>query len=361
MFDAIGFEILKALIAPVVAVGLAWLVGNRLSSEWAIRQRRRENSLASVAEFYRLYGEFFALWKLCNYAFRDADHETDDATLWDLMRRAAALEANGEAILLRIASELTLTEDNIRTLGLFRQGVQLLRQSIVRNVKSARIQTVEIWSFCYSKKANVPVSKLGKGEAGDVWTWTSIDSDTKLMISWVVGDRGAGAAHDLMYDLASRVVGDTQISTDGLHYYKLAVHRAFEDRVDYGQVHKVYAAAPVGSPERRYSPGVCVGCNKKSVYGEPDMGQVSTSHVERHNLTMRMSMRRFTRLTNALSKKVANHCHAISLYFVWYNFVRIHKTLRVTPAMAAGVTDKLMSMADIVRLINEYQEPDNSD
>lgn len=132
MFDAIGFEIVKALIGPVVAVGLAWLVGNRLSSEWALRQRRRENSLASAAEFYRLYGEFFALWKVCNYVFRDADHEADDATLWDLMRRAAALEANGEAILLRIATELTLTPDDIRTLGLFRQGVQLLRQSIVK-------------------------------------------------------------------------------------------------------------------------------------------------------------------------------------------------------------------------------------
>jgi hypothetical protein len=132
MFDAIGFEIIKALIGPVVAVGLAWLVGNRLSSEWAIRQRRREHSLASVAEFYRLYGEFFALWKLCNYAFRDSDHEMDDATLWDLMRRSAALEANGEAILLRISSELTLSEADIRTLGLFRQGVQLLRQSIVK-------------------------------------------------------------------------------------------------------------------------------------------------------------------------------------------------------------------------------------
>lgn len=132
MFDAIGFEIIKALIGPVVAVGLAWLVGNRLSSEWAIRQRRREHSLASVAEFYRLYGEFFALWKLCNYAFRDSDHEMDDATLWDLMRRSAALEANGESILLRIASELTLSEGDIRTLGLFRQGVQLLRQSIVK-------------------------------------------------------------------------------------------------------------------------------------------------------------------------------------------------------------------------------------
>jgi hypothetical protein len=132
MLDAIGFEMMKALIGPVVAVGLAWLVGNRLSAEWALRQRRREHSLASVAEFYRLYGEFFALWKLCNYAFRDADHEMGDDTLWDLMRRAAALEANGEAILLRIASELTLSDDDIKTLGLFRQGVQLLRQSIVK-------------------------------------------------------------------------------------------------------------------------------------------------------------------------------------------------------------------------------------
>lgn len=132
MLDALGFEVLKAVIGPVIAVGLAWLVGNRLSSEWAIRQRRREHSLASVAEFYRLYGEFFALWKMCNYAFRDADHETDDATLWDLMRRSAALEANGESILLRIATELALSDDDIRTLGLFRQGVQLLRQSIVK-------------------------------------------------------------------------------------------------------------------------------------------------------------------------------------------------------------------------------------
>lgn len=132
MLDALGFEVLKAVVGPVIAVGLAWLVGNRLSSEWAIRQRRREHSLASVAEFYRLYGEFFALWKMCNYAFRDADHETDDATLWDLMRRSAALEANGESILLRIATELALSDDHIRTLGLFRQGVQLLRQSIVK-------------------------------------------------------------------------------------------------------------------------------------------------------------------------------------------------------------------------------------
>lgn len=231
---------------------------------------------------------------------------------------------------------------------------EAFHDATVRGVRCEQIQADEIWSFCYAKKSNAAQSKKPE-EAGDIWTWTALDSHSKLIISWVVGDRKSGSAHDFMYDLASRVVGDPQLTTDGLHYYKLAVYRAFDGKIDYAQVNKIFAAASVGSPERRYSPSVVVGMEKKEVYGAPDMGQASTSHVERHNLTMRMSMRRFTRLTNAFSKKIANHCHALALYFVWYNFIRVHKSLKVTPAVAAGVARTAMTMADVVDLIDRVE------
>jgi IS1 family transposase len=190
------------------------------------------------------------------------------------------------------------------------------------------------------------------------WTWTALDADTKLMCSWVVGARDAEYALALMDDLRSRLVGRVQLTTDGHKAYLEAVEEAFGDDVDYAMLVKLYGAAPEGKPgsaERKYSPSECIGCRKATITGKPDPAHVSTSYVERHNLTMRMSMRRFTRLTNAFSKKLANHEHSLSLYFVCYNFVRVHKSLRTSPAMAAGICDRLWSMEDLVRLTDQHE------
>jgi IS1 family transposase len=217
----------------------------------------------------------------------------------------------------------------------------------VRGVVAKRIQCDEIWSFVYAKEKNVPDGKHGKG-IGDVWTWVAIDADSKLAISWLVGERDAWCALRFMKDVASRVKGRVQLSTDGLNVYPEAVDNAFPNGIDYAQLVKQYGEAP--EPERRYSPAVCTGAHKTTVTGEPDWAHVSTSFIERQNLTMRMHMRRFTRLTNAFSKKIQNHAHAIALHFTYYNFVRIHKTLRATPAMEAGLSKTLWSIEDIARL-----------
>lgn len=222
----------------------------------------------------------------------------------------------------------------------------------VRKVEVKRLQCDEIWSFVYSKQKNTPKDK--QGEAGDVWTWTALDSDTKLMVSWFVGSRDAAAAYEFLSDVRARVVTRMQLTTDGLGAYVPAVDAVFGQHIDYAQLVKIYGA-PVGQGhERKYSPAECTGTKTIAVTGRPDHEHVSTSHVERSNLTMRMAMRRFTRLTNAFSKKVENHCHAIALHMVHYNFARIHKTLRVTPAMEAGLTDDIMSIADIVNLVARY-------
>ena len=221
----------------------------------------------------------------------------------------------------------------------------------VRNVTSKRVQCDEIWSFCYAKAKNVPTAKAAPEGASDVWTWTALDADRKLIVSWLVGGRDADYANEFMQDVANRLDSRIQLTTDGHYAYLDAVERAFGIDVDYAQLIKVYGIAP--DAQKRYSPPVCVGANKDPLNGRPDKRHISTSYVERQNLTMRMSMRRFTRLTNAFSKKIENHCHALALYFVWYNFVRIHKRLRVTPAMAAGVTDPLRDMEWIVSLIDE--------
>lgn len=228
-----------------------------------------------------------------------------------------------------------------------------LHDEKVRGVKSQRIQCDEIWSFCYAKQKNVKAAKAAPDHAGDVWTWTALDADTKLMVSYFVGDRSGESARVLLYDLAGRVDGRVQITTDGFASYLRAVEGAFGADADYAMLEKVYGADKLGSsPERKYSPAECIGANKKLISGNPDMKHVSTSYVERSNLSIRMQNRRFTRLTNAFSKKFTSHVHALGLYFAFYNFCRIHKTLRVTPAMAAGITDRLWTLADIVALMD---------
>ena len=221
----------------------------------------------------------------------------------------------------------------------------------VQVVEASRIECDEIWSFCYAKKKNVATAKSAPEGAGDVWTWTAIDADTKLIVSYLVGGRDAEYAMEFMDDLRSRLANRVQLTTDGHRAYLEAVEGAFGADVDYAQLVKHYGEAPEG--QRRYSPAKMVRAQKRRIEGNPNVEDVSTSYVERQNLTMRMSMRRFTRLTNAFSKKLENHIHALALYFVFYNFTRIHKSLKVSPAMAAGITDTLWSLEDVVAKIDE--------
>ena len=220
----------------------------------------------------------------------------------------------------------------------------------VRGVKAKRIQCDEIWSFTYAKAKNVPSAKKAPVGAGDTWTWTALDADSKLMITWLVGARDADYANEFMLDVADRLENRVQLTTDGLKTYLEAVEGAFGSAIDYAQLVKVYGTAP--DAEKRYSPPECIGATKRHVEGNPERKHVSTSYVERQNLSMRMHMRRFTRLTNAFSKKFENHCHTLALYFVYYNFVRIHKALRMSSAMAAGISETLWSVEDIVALID---------
>ena len=190
--------------------------------------------------------------------------------------------------------------------------------------------------------------------AGDVWTWTAIDADTKLVPSWLVADRSGASAIEFMDDLASRLAGRIQLTSDGHKPYLEAVEGAFGADIDYAIIQKIYGTAPE-AVRGRYSPAICTGVHRERIEGSPDPAHVSTSYAERQNLTMRMSMRRFTRLTNAFSKKVENHAHSVALHFMFYNFCRIHKSLRVTPAMAAGVTDRLWEIADIAKLVEDAE------
>lgn len=224
----------------------------------------------------------------------------------------------------------------------------------VRNVKSARVQCDEIWSFVGAKQKNVPNMKNAVNGAGDVWTWTALDSDSKLIISWLVGGRDSEYALAFMDDVRDRLANRVQLTTDGHKAYLNAVEEAFGGDIDYAMLVKQYGE-PEGkkaSQERRYSPAVCTGAVKTRIEGSPDPAHVSTSHIERANLTMRMANRRFTRLTNAFSKKFENHVHMVALYTVWYNFMKMHKTLKMTPALAAGITGKLWSMDDLVAMMD---------
>lgn len=221
----------------------------------------------------------------------------------------------------------------------------------VRDVKAARVQVDEIWSFTYAKQKNVATAKAAPEGAGDTWTWTAIDADSKLILSYLVGGRDAEYAMWFMDDLASRLANRVQLTSDGHRAYLEAVEGAFGCDVDYAQLVKLYGSEGGKGADVRYSPAECTGIRKRRVEGNPDDAHVSTSYVERNNLTMRMHMRRFTRLTNAFSKKVENHAYAVALHMMYYNFVRIHGKLRMSPAMAAGVSDRLWEVADIVALV----------
>src|SRR5208337_2646236 len=218
----------------------------------------------------------------------------------------------------------------------------------VRNLRVRRLQCDEIWQFVGSKAKNTRPEKKAIGW-GDVWTWTGLDADTKLFVSYLVGGRSAGWATEFMEDCASRIKNRVQITTDGHKAYLEAVENAFGADIDYAQLQKIYGASLEN--ETRYSPARCIGCDMKVVSGNPDPKHVSTSYVERQNLTMRMHMRRFTRLTNAFSKKVENHAHSVALHYMFYNFCRIHQTLKVTPAMEAGLTDHVWSLEELCVLM----------
>ena len=224
----------------------------------------------------------------------------------------------------------------------------------VRGLQSKRVQCDEIWSFVYAKNKNVVDAKAPPKGAGDVWTWTAIDADSKLICSWAVGQRDAYWAYAFMSDLKDRLATRVQLTTDGHGAYLKAVEDVFGNTdIDFAQLVKIYGDVPGGNKEeRKYSQPACIGAKKKPITGAPDADHISTSYVERQNLTMRMSMKRFARLSNAFSKKVASHRNALSLYFFFYNWCRIHKSLRVTPAMASGLTSKLMSFEDLVALMD---------
>ena len=220
------------------------------------------------------------------------------------------------------------------------------------NLKCKRVQVDEVWAFCYAKQKNVPTAKAAPKGAGDIWTWVALDADSKLALSWHVGGRDSDAAVIFMDDLAKRLANRVQLTSDGHRAYLEAVEGAFGSDIDYAMLIKIYGPAPEG--QRRYSPE-CTGAIKHRIEGNPDPKHVSTSYSERQNLNTRMGNRRMTRLTNAFSKKAANHTHMMAIYFMHYNFVRIHQTLKITPAMAAGVTSRLWEMSDMVAVLEAWE------
>lgn len=276
----------------------------------------------------------------------------------DTQKRVQILGMLVEGMSLRATSRLADVSINTVTKLLVDAGkaCAAYHDEHVRELNCRRIQCDEIWAFCYAKQKNVAKAKAAPEGAGDVWTWTSLCADTKLICNWAVGGRDAEYAMMLMDDLRKRLTNRVQLTTDGHRAYLEAVEGAFGGDIDYAQLVKIYGESPEGM-KGKYSPAECCGIKKTVVEGNPDKADVSTSYVERQNLTIRMSNRRFTRLTNAFSKKIDNHAHALALHFMHYNFGRIHKTLRVTPAMAAGVTDHVWTMEEIVYLVESKEIP----
>ena len=267
-------------------------------------------------------------------------------------KRSRILSALVEGNSLRATSRMVAVSINTVTKLLVDLGgaCSEYQDKALHDLPCKRIQCDEIWAFCHAKEKNVPVEHAGEFGYGDVWTFTAICADTKLAVSWLVGSRDGDTATSFMQDVAGRLSNRVQLTTDGYKAYLQAIEGAFGGAVDYAVLQKLYGNR--GQDEKRYSPAECVGVRAERITGNPEPKHVSTSYVERQNLTMRMSMRRFTRLTNAFSKKAANHAHAVAIHFMWYNFGRVHKSLRVTPAMAAGVSDHVWSLAEIVELSN---------
>jgi IS1 family transposase len=237
------------------------------------------------------------------------------------------------------------------------EAAEAFHDRTVNGLKTTQLQCDEIWSFCMAKKVNVAKMKTPHADAGDIWTFTALDRDSKMIVSWHAGDRSELSARAFLKDTAGRIVTPVQVSTDGFRGYENAVAVSFPTGTAYGQIKKVYGTTSDKGPARRYSPGVCIAAEREVITGKPDEAMISTSHVERMNLNMRMGMRRFTRLTNAFSKKFENHCNALALYFFHYNFCRIHKTLRVSPAQEAGVTDELLSMEHLCAIMDAANPP----
>jgi len=265
-------------------------------------------------------------------------------------KRAAILGLLVEGNSLRATSRLADVSINTVTKLLVELGevCESFQKEKLVNLPCKRVQCDEIWSFCYAKQKNVPAEKQGQFGYGDVWTWTALCADTKLICSWQVGTRGASTAYALMHDLAARLNHRIQLTTDGHRVYADAVESAFGSEIDYAMLVKVYGSDR--GDEARYSPADYISCRTIPMSGNPKAKDISTSFVERQNLTMRMQMRRFTRLTNAFSKKIDNHAAMVAIHFMYYNFGRIHKTLRVTPAMQAGLADHVWSLEEIVEL-----------
>src|SRR5258706_1763132 len=268
--------------------------------------------------------------------------------------RARIIGCLTEGMSLRATSRLCDVSINTVTKLLVDVGTacELYQLEKLVGIKSKRVQCDEIWSFVGAKEANTPPNVRGQLGRGDVYTWVALDADSKLVISWLVGKRNTEYAVAFMRDVAARLANRVQLTTDGHKGYLTAVDDAFGINIDYAMLQKLYGNEGQNSrnAEHRYSPGKCIGQIKGAVTGNPDMAHVSTAHVERQNLTMRMQMRRFTRLTNAFSKKIDNHAHAVALHYMFYNFARIHKTLRVTPAMQAGISDHVWSLEEIAQL-----------
>ncbi len=270
----------------------------------------------------------------------------------DIKRKAAILTALCEGNSIASTCRMTGAAKNtvIKLLVEVGTACDAYQDRVLRNLNCKRVQCDEIWSFVSSKEKNTTPKAKREG-AGDTWTWTAIDADSKLIVSWLVGGRDAGYAHDFMQDVAARLASRVQLTADGHKPYLQAVSSAFGNHIDFAQLIKVYGPPQDREGHRKYSPAECSGTIIGKTIGDPECDHISTSFVERQNLTMRMSMRRFTRLTNAFSKKLANHEAAIALHFMHYNFCRQHKTLRVTPAMEAGICDYIWSMEDVVMMV----------